>query len=183
MLEVLDYLQRGKRKCYASTKFPIQVDNDEDFLKWIEVPASPNSFYIQYNGIMKDETVAAFVEKKKPAYSNCILYNILADYKNEKDFYMNQLPQIFKQVVFLRMNKMKFSLIYDDDFFISQEWLRLLGLFNCYASEGINFSSELPIEMLLDDTLAEFISIFDERIKYKNRPFNRKEAKLLLGYV
>ena len=44
--EVLEYVQRGKRKYYVSTKFPIQVDNDEDFLKWIEIPGSPNSFFI-----------------------------------------------------------------------------------------------------------------------------------------
>ena len=181
--EVLNLLKRGKREVYVSTKFPIQVDNDEDFLKWIDIPGSLNSFFIQYNGIMKDETVAEFVNKKNITYSSNVLYNVLADYKNEKDFYMNQLPQIFKQVVFLRMNRMKFSLIYDDDFFISQEWLRLLQLFNCYASEGIGFSPDLPIEMLLDDTLLEFVEIFDEKTKFKSRPFNRKDAKLLFGYV
>lgn len=181
--EVLEYVQRGKRKYYVSTKFPIQVDNDEDFLKWIEIPGSPNSFFIQYNGIMSDEAVVAFVGKKNKEYSNHILYNVLADYKNETDFYLNQLPQIFKQVVFLRMNRMKFSLIYDDDFFISQESRRLLELFNCYATEGIDFPPDLPIEMLLDDTLAEFVSIFDEKTKFKTRPFNKKDATLLFGYV
>lgn len=181
--EVLNFLKRGKRNYYVSTKFPIQVNNDEDFSKWIDIPGSPDSFFIQYNGILSDETIAEFVKKKNRDYSQHILYNVLADYKNEKDFYINQLPQIFKQVVFLRMNRMKFSLIYDDDFFISQESLRLLDLFNCYATEGISFPSNLPIEMLLDDTLSEFVSIFDERTKFKSRPFNRKEAKLLLGYV
>lgn len=181
--EALDYIQKGESKCYVATKFPIQVDNEKDFLKWIEMPGSDGAYFIQYNGIMSDETVATFAGRKDRNYSKHILYNIFDGYQGEEDFYKNRLPKIVKQVIFLRMNLMKFSLIYDDDFFISKEWLQLVEVLNNYGAQGLKWTEKIPKELFLKGTISKFIGSFGEKTPRPEQFLTKRDGLLMLSFI
>ena len=63
----LDYLRDtypNQRIHRVGTKFPICVNNDEQFLKWIAFDTLNEFFPLEYRGIMQDSTFHQFVQAK-----------------------------------------------------------------------------------------------------------------------
>ena len=63
-----------------------------------------------------------------------IYYNVTNGCSSEKDFFMNRLPRIFIQALFLRKADVKILLTYDDDFFKTPELKSFIELLNCWIS-------------------------------------------------
>lgn len=114
-------------------KFPIQVNSSEELEKWLKIEVIPTLFFLQYNGLMSNGTIMRLCnENKKMARQT--YYNISAGCSSENDFIINRLPQIFKQVLFLRTQHIKILLNYDEEFIITPEIKTLIELMNCWLS-------------------------------------------------
>lgn len=61
-----------------------------------------------------------------------MIYNFTYGCSSEDDFVERVLPQIYKQVLFLRSYKIKILLNIDNEFFKTRELLNLMKLINCY---------------------------------------------------
>ena len=117
-------------------KFPINVYNYEDLRAWLElVPMGP-CFYLQYNGVFTDEEIIDLVEK--PALGlRQLVYNFTYGCRDEDQFTLQVLPQIYKQALFLRSCEKKILLNIDTDFFKTRELLNLMKLIDCFYGKTI----------------------------------------------
>lgn len=112
-------------------KYPINVYNYEDLQKWLLLPPMGTCFYLQYNGLFTDEEIIELV--KRPTLGlRQMIYNFTYGCSSEDDFVKRVLPQIYKQVLFLRSYKIKILLNIDNEFFKTRELLNLMKLINCY---------------------------------------------------
>ena len=112
-------------------KYPINVYNYKDLQKWLLLPPMGTCFYLQYNGLFTDEEIIEVV--KRPTLGlRQMIYNFTYGCSSEDDFVKRVLPQIYKQVLFLRSYKIKILLNIDNEFFKTRELLNLMKLINCY---------------------------------------------------
>ena len=150
-------------------KFPVQLNNDEIFHKWFDIAPSFSLFFLQYNGVMKDGSIVELCEKN-PSIAKQIYYNIGLARFSENDFMELYLPQIFKQVLFLRSNNIRISLKYEDDFFVDQRLKNLIILFNKYLAREKLAEGSKPFA----GTLYKFVS----SKKMKQYQFNKNTMRL-----
>ena len=112
-------------------KYPINVYTFNDLQKWLQLPPMGTCFYLQYNGVFTEEEIIELVEKPTLGLRQ-MLYNFTYGCSNEDDFINRVLPQIYKQILFLRSHKIKILLNIDNNFFKTRELLNLMKLINCY---------------------------------------------------
>ena len=117
----------------VGNKFPIRVYNNEDLKKWFQIVTIPNSFCLEYCGLLDDENLNYLcVENSKLARQ--LYYNISYGCYTEDQFLKERLPKIFMQTLFLRRNKVKILLKYEDGFFKIHELESIVKLLNCWLS-------------------------------------------------
>lgn len=134
-------------------KFPVQVNNDEIFHKWFDIAPSFSLFFLQYNGLMQDSSIFELCETN-PSIAKQFYYNIGLSRFTENDFMEFYLPQIFRQVLFLRSNNIRISLKYEDDFFVDKRVKNLIRLFNNYLGREKLAEGSRPFA----GTLYKFVS-------------------------
>lgn len=128
------YKERAEIRPYpVGNKFPIQINSSNGLLKWLKILALPGVFYLQYNGIMDDQTLYALCEENE-RIARQTYYNITASCSGENDFLMNDLPKIFTQCLFLRRKHIKILLNYDEEIIVTPELKTILDLLNCWLS-------------------------------------------------
>ena len=117
----------------VGNKFPIRVTSSEELQKWLKILVIPNAFFLEYRGLMNDETLNNLCEENK-RMARQVYYNIAYGCTSENDFLINRLPKIFIQTLFLRRAGIKILLKYDEDFFVTPELEWLIELLNCWLS-------------------------------------------------
>lgn len=132
----------------VGSKFPIVVKDDQDLLDWTNFRNTAAFYSLQYNGVMDDEVFYDFVQHTKgTTITDQLVYNIGAGARYATDdFLMNQLPKIFKQIVFSRSHKLKIRLNYTEDFFLDSRWKKLLILWQSYVLQPKNTDNEFFIK-------------------------------------
>lgn len=137
--EIMNARPRGLQY-HIGNKYPIQVYDFNTLKKWLNIYPMGNCFYLQYNGLFTDEQIIELV--KEPSMSmRQLVYNFIYNCQTEDDFTMYVLPEIYKQALFLRKNKLKILLNIDEDFFKTPELLNLMKLINCFY--GKNYFEQL----------------------------------------
>ena len=137
--EIMDARPRGL-KYHIGNKYPIQVYDFETLKRWLTIYPMGNCFYLQYNGVFTDEEIIELVNEPSMSMRQ-LVYNFIYNCQSEDDFVMRVLPEIYKQALFLRKNKLKILLNIDEDFFKTPELLNLMKLINCFY--GKNFFDQL----------------------------------------
>lgn len=112
-------------------KYPIHVSTCEDLRRWCTIPIIPGAFFIQYDGLLDNETIYSLCTDNK-RFARQLYYNITGHCKDENEFLVRRLPEIFPQVLFLRRSGIKILLTYDEGFFITKELKDFVELLNCY---------------------------------------------------
>ena len=163
--------KKGINPYPIGNKFPIQVNSDEELHQWLQILGIPTSFFIQYNGIMENETLNWFCCENKRRASQ-LWYNISGKLSSENDFVMNDLPKIFKQVLLLRRRGIKILLKYDDKKIITPEIKTLIDLLNIWLS--FHFKEE---EHPLRQTLYQLCSL-NSRFHYRNYALKTFKVKM-----
>lgn len=117
----------------VGNKYPINIFSSDELKKWMQIVTIPNAFFLQYHGLMTDEVLYSLcMDNKRMARQ--IYYNVTNGCSSEEDFFMNRLPRIFIQALFLRKADVKILLTYDDDFFKTPELKSFIELLNCWIS-------------------------------------------------
>ena len=112
-------------------KFPINVYSFDELKQWLSIPPASFAFYLQYNGQFTDEEIIELCEK--PFFGmRQMFYNFSYNCSNENDFINRVLPSFYKQVIFLRSNKIKILLNIDTNFFKTPALLNLIKLISCF---------------------------------------------------
>lgn len=117
----------------VGNKYPIIINNPEELEKWMQIVTIPNAFFLEYRGFMPDALLYKLcLDNKRMARQ--IYYNVSSGCSSENDFFINVLPKIFIQALFLRKAGVKILLTYDEDFLKTHELKKFIELINCWIS-------------------------------------------------
>lgn len=162
----LEIAKRTTIPVRLGTKFPIQVTDGKEICKWASLPTNSVFFGLQFNGLMDNESLMAYAKAhyERVAYTE-MKYNITYGWSSQDDFVIRGLPQILRQIIFSRIHRACFSLIYEDGFFIDQKWTEVIDMLNKYMRSGV----ETPINIDLgNDTVYNFARVLvKEPWRYK----------------
>lgn len=117
----------------VGNKYPIKIYNSEELNKWKQIVTIPNAFFLEYYGLMTDQSLYDLcIDNQRMARQ--VYYNITHACSSENEFFINRLPKIFVQCLFLRRANVKILLTYDKDFLKTKELENLVKLLNCWIS-------------------------------------------------
>lgn len=128
-------------------KYPINTYSFKELREWLTLPPMGNCFYLQFNGIFKDEELIELCEKPIMGMRQ-MMYNPAYGCSDENDFVKRVLPDFYKQMLFLRSRKIKILLNIDTDFFKTKELLDLMKLISCYYGKT-NLEYVMPYQQTL----------------------------------
>lgn len=175
---------KGLMNGFVGMKFPVVVDNGEDLLKWCSFKPAHSFFCLQYNGVIDDEVLAEFVTKRYgKSFLRQLDYIVTMGFKDQDDFIQNGLLKIYRQIMFLRMHRVKVSLKYESNFFLDPQWERLLRLFECFTSTAQTLKDEKFRLKMKYDSLYSFVYSFIEQPFLKKYIFSKEEARELFQLV
>lgn len=184
-LAILDLVKDktlNKHKKYFGNKFPIILNNPEDFLKWIKIPTMKDGFILTYNGILTDYMVERVVqEKKRTNFLGQIDFLVTKKSLNENDFFKNTLPKIFRQVTILRSFRQKILLNYETNFFSNFLAERFIDALNLYMRNGEK-TLDRNVYLLKRDSFIAFSNSFDEK-KAVEKSFTKEELFQVIRYI
>ena len=112
-------------------KYPINVYNFDELMKWLKLPPMGTVFYLQYNGMFTNDELVALCEKPILGLRQMV-YNFTYGCSDENYFLEHNLGEFYKQLLFLRRHNTKILLNISNEFFKTPELLNLMKLFNCY---------------------------------------------------
>lgn len=112
-------------------KYPINVYNFDELMKWLKLPPMGTVFYLQYNGMFTNDELVALCEKPILGLRQMV-YNFTYGCSDENYFLEHHLGEFYKQLLFLRSHNTKILLNISNEFFKTPELLNLMKLFNCY---------------------------------------------------
>lgn len=130
-------LHYGRRNVRLGTKFPLIVRTDEELLTWGRIYKAPelNNMYLE--DIMSNETMYALTD-----YKQQLTYLINNRYWTIEKF-INGLPKIFLQGIFLSQYSIPILLKIDKDFLVDEEWHRFVDFLNSYFRIRIIYRNSL----------------------------------------
>lgn len=133
---------RPKGRPYGiGNKYPIQIYDFKELIKWLDITPMANLFFLQYNGVFTDEELIELTENHGFEMRQ-IFYNYTYNCRDETEFMMQVLPKIYKQALFLRRSGLKVLLNIDTEFFKTKELIDLMQLINSYyTNKNINKNS------------------------------------------
>lgn len=158
--EVQRLLARARTDGWATRvgmKFPIQLSNGADLLKWSTLRANSTFYSIRFNGVIDNQSFQEWVERQyeKSVYTQ-MEYHVTDARYDENHFTTCLLPQILRQVIFSRRYRVSFSLTYDEGYFSDPRWEEVIRLFNFYHTSFMGETEAVFYKKIEDDTLFDF---------------------------
>ena len=98
--EVINYLvkkiENGASTGFIAMKFPVIINQYEDLLYWCGFKSSGSFYNLEYRGPLSDEELYDFIKSQDLKMNpEKIEYNITANFRNENDFLIRGLSQIY----------------------------------------------------------------------------------------
>lgn len=164
VIRLMEKIENGAVTGFLAMKFPVVIDKYEDLLFWSQFKSTGSFYNLEYRGPLSDEELYDYIKMQSlKSNPSKIDYVVTANFKDENDFLIRGLSQIYNQVLFLRMNRTKILLKYDNDFFVDKRWERLIDLFNCFLTVTIKLSRDWFNRVIDYDSLYSFArSLKDE---------------------
>ena len=158
--EVQRLLARARTDGWATRvgmKFPIQLSDGADLLKWSTLRANSTFYSVRFNGVIDNDSFCEWVERQyeKSVYTQ-MEYHVTDARYDENHFTTCLLPQILRQVIFSRRYRVSFSLTYDEGYFSDPRWEEVIRLFNFYHTSFLGETEAVFYKKIEDDTLFDF---------------------------
>jgi hypothetical protein len=158
--EVQRLLARARTDGWATRvgmKFPIQLSNGADLLRWSTLRANSTFYSVRFNGVIDNQSFQEWVERQyeKSVYTQ-MEYHVTDARYDENHFTTCLLPQILKQVIFSRRYRVSFSLTYDEGYFSDPRWEEVIRLFNFYHTSFMGETEAVFYKKIEQDTLFDF---------------------------
>ena len=166
-------------------KFPVQVKDGKELLKWSSLNSNSTFYSLRYIGVMDDDTFNEWVStcRQRAVYSQ-MEYHVTAQWYDPNDFIENLLPKIFRQVIISRSYRVFFSLKYDEGFFPDPRWENVIRLFNYYHNSYSGEPLSRYFNMIADDTMFDFASKSQTVPKsYYGEVFNKDQIREIFAFV
>lgn len=166
-------------------KFPVQVKDGKELLKWSSLNSNSTFYSLRYIGVMDDDTFNEWVStcRQRAVYSQ-MEYHVTAPWYDPNDFIENLLPKIFRQVIISRSYRVFFSLKYDEGFFPDPRWENVIRLFNYYHNSYSGEPLSRYFNMIADDTMFDFASKSQTVPKaYYGEVFNKDQIREIFAFV
>jgi len=183
-LDLLDEVSKARPSGLPyriGNKYPINVYSYDQLYKWLSLPPMTSCFYLQYNGVLKDEELADLLARPILGL-RLMIYNFTYGCANETEFMMKVLPQIYKQALFLRSNAVKILLNIDTDFFKTRELLNLMKLIDCfYGKNHLEFVR--PHRQTLYEYCAWKDRAYLEALPWKHFTVTQQEMRESFQYI
>lgn len=166
-------------------KFPVQVKDGKELLKWSSLNSNSTFYSLRYIGVMDDDTFNEWVSTcRQRAVSSQMEYHVTAPWYDPNDFIENLLPKIFRQVIISRSYRVFFSLKYDEGFFPDPRWENVIRLFNYYHNSYSGEPLSRYFNMIADDTMFDFASKSQTVPKsYYGEVFNKDQIREIFAFV
>lgn len=164
-------------------KFPVQVENGDDLLKWSSIKPMQHFYSIQYNGMMTMPLIKDFIDTTKNTSSAMqSFYNISRNTTYEK-FITQDIVEIYRQVCYLRTNRTYFSLIYDENFFVDRMWEKVIRLINAFWHAPKNLKVKTVARISGYDSMYNFVSNLSLTHKMQIEMFTLEELREVFQFV
>lgn len=115
-------------------KFPVQLNTEEDLLKWASLSPVNDYFFLQYNGILTTTNAEQLKEIRKNSTTLMQTRINVTKNQNYEEFISTGIIQLFENMLDLRREQIAFPLIYDKDFFVDSRWLNVLKLIKLFSN-------------------------------------------------
>lgn len=123
-------------------KFPIKCSSIDELTPWLQLPVMPSGLNIQYNKLFDDEELVDLILTQHKSL-NQLTYDIGSVWSEANHFIANVLPKIFKQVLFLRSNKVKILLTDEENKITNYSIRVLLDVLSRYACMNWKYQGSL----------------------------------------
>lgn len=167
-------------------KFPVQVSNGTDLLKWSTINPNSTFYSIRYNGMIDNDTIFRYATacNEKSIYYN-LDYDITADNPTEEEVCQNRLRTVLRQGIFLRSQRAHFVLKYMDNFFSDPMWERVIRLLQIYFTSLGTSKSSHYYDSLTGDTVYDFAnhSQNSPKRRYGEDVISRPEIREIFYFV
>lgn len=113
-------------------KFPVQVRDPAELIKWSGLDLNSPFYGIIYHGILPNEAVNEWIlaQRQRAAFLQ-MEYHITAPWLTEQQI-IDELPKIFQQIIVLRAYRAFCRLTFEESFFSDPRWNEVLLLFNAF---------------------------------------------------
>ena len=123
------YSSLGRR---VGMKFPVQVDNKEDLCKWLSLSPMGTYFSLCHNGLITNDYIPELVEARRKTTAVRQTSMDISKVYTPKELINSGIQRIFRTIINLRSHQLVFSLIYDENLFIDDNWKMVMKLINRY---------------------------------------------------
>ena len=180
ILDFRNELRKTNKVVHVGSKFPIRVYSGEQLVKWTEPWAHAKYLPLQICGLIPDEALYdCILGDERIQWRRPTEYIVTIGCKDDDDFLIRVLPQIFRQVIFLRMNNKQFSLKYEEGFFSNKTLEKLVTLLSSYCN------TDKPMVRVdgVKDSLYLFCKSLREVKKFKKDIITRGDAREVFQFV
>lgn len=187
--DLLKIVPNNKNK-YVGSKFPLIPRNDQELIKWANIHPMNGFFNIEIHGLLKDEVLYEFIEtQKNTSISQQSRYYIL-DNLNSDDEILKALPDIYRQIIYLRSHRVQISLIYDNTTFSNPLLKKTLDLMVHYLNQGHKMTKDRFYKTLGYDNLFSFARrlkdyyvVTSHYVTKSDNLLSRGEAREVFKYI
>lgn len=164
--------KKGINPYAIGNKFPIQVDSSDELQKWLKIVSMPNIFCLQYNGLMSNEVLYNLCTENV-RMSKQLYYKVDESCSDENDFFVNVLPKLFEQVLFLRRHNTRTLLKYSQKKIMTTEIADFIDLLNFWLRYSFDDTKWIKGKK----TLYQFC-LMCEKKKYRDWAFKRLDLSV-----
>lgn len=172
--DLVKTMNKGVAAGGIGMKFPIQVNNSIDLLKWSKFKPTKSFFLMKYNGLIEDEALVEFINNQSSTSLSKQLEYCITSNLTEKEVLDNML-QLYYQVILLRDYRQKIMITYDSNFFSDKRWEKLIQLFNSFLNGALKYNKK--------GTLFNFVKTFKEYTYFQKDIFTKQEAREIFSFV
>lgn len=182
-----ELLTRNLKKLprYIGVKFPIKVRNDEDLFRWLNFKTSSFLYNFEYSGVMPDEVLYEFIEAQKITNQGKNLeYYVTRGSETEEEF-IELLPRLFRQICYIRQNRIKMTIKYDFGQFEDEKWSRFILFLSVYLRSASAIPKELFEMVIKRDTMYNFCRehLLDKKAQKNALIITKEEARDLFHFT
>ena len=147
-------------------------------------------FNIEIHGLLKDEVLYEFIEtQKNTSISQQSRYYILDNLNSDEEI-LKALPDIYRQIIYLRSHRIQISLIYDNTTFSNPLLKKTLDLMVHYLNQGHKMTKDRFYKTLGYDNLFSFArrlkdyyAVTSHYVTKSDNLLSRGEAREVFEYI
>ena len=159
-------------------KYPVQIQTEENLLKWLQLSPMGKYYSLQYNGIITSNVLKDLSDINKT--SSSIEQSVLNVTKNisYEEFITTGIIQLFELILDLRSYQVNFSLIYDRHFFIDSNWNKVMVLIDAFNNHIRYFlrKKDYIHRVAKYETFYDYIKRISEFNGHKRPRFKREDV-------